>query len=131
MVNKFKNLLLSVLYELQPLRFDNALKFFVHLNFTISEIHKMLLLLAKSIVMMKISSKLVIICWIMLFMLLQKVHSERLLLIFTLLYLIFNNLGERKKGELSAYSVFNRDQLSLPGAMTADQVDEYLRHGLR
>jgi hypothetical protein len=42
--------------------------------------------------------------------------------------LIFLNLGERKQGELSAYSVFNRDQYRLPGTFTAEQYERELLH---
>jgi hypothetical protein len=39
---------------------------------------------------------------------------------------IFLNLGERKQGEMSAYSVFNRDQYRLPGTFTAEQYERQL-----
>lgn len=42
--------------------------------------------------------------------------------------LIFLNLGERREGELSAYSVFNRDQYRLPGTFTAEQYEKELLH---
>lgn len=37
---------------------------------------------------------------------------------------IFTNLGERKKGTLSAYSVFNKNFEKLPGTFDSDKVDE-------
>eukprot|EP01039_Chlorochromonas_danica_P005416 gene5416-5957_t len=40
------------------------------------------------------------------------------------------NLGERKEGELSAYSVFNRNFERLPGTLDAEQFDAEIRHNL-
>ena len=37
--------------------------------------------------------------------------------------LILNNLGERKKGEMSAYSVFNKGNYKVLGDMDVDQLD--------
>jgi hypothetical protein len=42
---------------------------------------------------------------------------------------IFTNLGTRKAGEASAYSVFNEGFRELPGTFNADRVDEHLRRG--
>jgi len=42
---------------------------------------------------------------------------------------IFNNLGERKEGELSAYSIFNRGNERLPGTFTAEDIDAQFRSG--
>eukprot|EP01112_Ceratiomyxa_fruticulosa_P003070 TRINITY_DN1346_c0_g2_i1.p1 TRINITY_DN1346_c0_g2~~TRINITY_DN1346_c0_g2_i1.p1 ORF type:complete len:157 (-),score=38.66 TRINITY_DN1346_c0_g2_i1:194-664(-) len=44
--------------------------------------------------------------------------------------LIFINLGERKKGELSAYSVFNPNFAELPGTTNARQMETELRGGM-
>lgn len=51
-----------------------------------------------------------------------------LYVIFTFFLLIFTNLGERKAGEMSAYSVFNEGFTELMGTLNADQVDQQLRH---
>ena len=51
-----------------------------------------------------------------------------LYVIFTMFALIFMNLGERKEGELSAYSVFNEGFQELMGTMNANQIDQQLRH---
>lgn len=47
--------------------------------------------------------------------------------VFSLIALIFMNLGERKKGEYSAYSVFNKGFRSILGTMTAEQLDREIR----
>jgi hypothetical protein len=46
----------------------------------------------------------------------------------TLLVLIFWNLGTRKPGEASAYSVFNGFR-ELPGQLNANRLDEQIRRG--
>ena len=46
----------------------------------------------------------------------------------TIAALIFCNLGTRKEGEASAYSVFNNFE-RLPGQLTADELDRQVRTG--
>lgn len=46
----------------------------------------------------------------------------------TIAALVFFNLGIRKEGEASAYSIFN-DFRRLPGQLTADEVDRQVRAG--
>eukprot|EP01025_Chloroclados_australasicus_P023664 TRINITY_DN23946_c2_g1_i2.p3 TRINITY_DN23946_c2_g1~~TRINITY_DN23946_c2_g1_i2.p3 ORF type:complete len:118 (-),score=6.39 TRINITY_DN23946_c2_g1_i2:79-432(-) len=46
-----------------------------------------------------------------------------------ILGLIFFNLGKRKQGEMSAYSVFNEGFQELPGQFNAQQVDDQIRRG--
>lgn len=43
--------------------------------------------------------------------------------------LIFLNLGQRREGELSAYSVFNDGFRELPGTLNADTIDHQIRQG--
>ncbi len=45
------------------------------------------------------------------------------------LFVIFWNLGENKIGDVSAYSVFNRDQQHLVGEFRAEQFEAQLRGG--
>mmetsp|Transcript_12326 Transcript_12326/g.23554 ORF Transcript_12326/g.23554 Transcript_12326/m.23554 type:complete len:214 (+) Transcript_12326:140-781(+) len=42
---------------------------------------------------------------------------------------IFTNLGRRREGEMSAYSVFNEGFRELPGTFNAADVDTHLRRG--
>lgn len=51
-----------------------------------------------------------------------------LYMILTGFLLVFTNLGERKEGELSAYSVFNEGFQELMGTLNANQIDDQLRH---
>jgi hypothetical protein len=47
----------------------------------------------------------------------------------TMLALILTNLGTRKAGELSAYSIFNPGARQLPGQLNADAIDQQIRAG--
>lgn len=42
---------------------------------------------------------------------------------------IFCNLGERREGEASAYSIFNEGVRRLPGQLDAEQLDDQIRRG--
>lgn len=48
---------------------------------------------------------------------------------FWLMWLIFNNLGERKEGEMSAYSIFNAGGERITGTFTAEDIDAQYRYG--
>lgn len=45
----------------------------------------------------------------------------------SILLLIFLNLGKRREGELSAYSIFNDGFRRLPGQLTAEQLEAQMR----
>jgi hypothetical protein len=47
----------------------------------------------------------------------------------TMIYAIFSNLGRRREGETSAYSIFNEGVVRLPGQLDADQIDDQMRRG--
>jgi len=46
----------------------------------------------------------------------------------TLLAIIYSNLGRRRAGEASAYSIFNGGR-ELPGALNAAAIDDQMRRG--
>ena len=48
--------------------------------------------------------------------------------LFTIVAVIYWNLGKRKEGEASAYSIFNNFQ-ALPGQLQADDIDHQVRRG--
>lgn len=52
-----------------------------------------------------------------------------LYMIATVFLLILFNLGTRREGSLSAYSLFNPNMQQLPGQMTMEQLDGQLRRG--
>jgi hypothetical protein len=44
-------------------------------------------------------------------------------------YVVYSNLGERREGDMSAYSVFNKNMAALPGNFSAGDFDRSLRSG--
>jgi hypothetical protein len=65
-----------------------------------------------------------ILAW---FLALRAMHARELGPLFilgTMFALVCTNLGQRRAGELSAYSVFNAGVRRLPGQFTADDVDD-------
>ncbi|KAL4437074.1 hypothetical protein ABPG75_004213 [Micractinium tetrahymenae] len=50
-------------------------------------------------------------------------------IIASIIALMLLNLGTRREGEWSAYSLFNRGMRRLPGQMTAEQLDAQVRRG--
>jgi hypothetical protein len=51
-----------------------------------------------------------------------------LYIMISIIIAIFMNLGERKKGELSAYSVFNKGFYRLPGQLRPEDFEREIRH---
>lgn len=51
-----------------------------------------------------------------------------LYIMISILVAMFMNLGERKKGELSTYSVFNKGFRNLPGQLRGEDIDREIRH---
>ncbi|XP_074269912.1 uncharacterized protein LOC141592920 [Silene latifolia] len=70
-----------------------------------------------------------IILWFMLAPVAHRYELGPIYIIATGFLLIFKNLGRRKEGELSAYSIFNKDFKELPGTFNADRVDRDIRAG--
>ena len=46
------------------------------------------------------------------------IYIEKMYFIASGFYFIFSNLGKRKEGEMSAYSVFNKGYKQLPGTFS-------------
>ena len=46
----------------------------------------------------------------------------------SLIWLMIANLGERRAGDASAYTVFNRDFRALPGQLRAEDFERELLH---
>ncbi|PHU08400.1 hypothetical protein BC332_20260 [Capsicum chinense] len=70
-----------------------------------------------------------IVTWFILASIARRYDVAPLFLLATGFGLIFYNLGHRKQGELSAYSVFNEDFRELPGTLNADHIDRDIRAG--
>lgn len=66
--------------------------------------------------------------WILLYYVFLRLEFGTVYFIFSIFVLMFTNLGKRKKGEMSAYSVFNKNQKALPGSLQASQFEAEIRH---
>ncbi|CAD5122953.1 DgyrCDS11346 [Dimorphilus gyrociliatus] len=67
--------------------------------------------------------------WLVLFGLFVELEFGFVFVVISIFFIIFINLGSRKRGEKSAYSVFNENCERLDGTFTAEQFERELRHG--
>lgn len=125
-----------VLYELQPIRFSDAMKIW---KFLLENMGGILKFAQESFPSTYHSIKefatsittkqyYILSIWALGWLLSSYVEFASLYFILSLFYLIFSNLGTRKAGELSAYSVFNKGFGRLLGTLTAEQFDNEIRH---
>ena len=70
-----------------------------------------------------------ILCWGCLSRAAAALDLGPIFIISTVFLLILMNLGTRREGSLSAYSLFNTNVRQLPGQITAEHLDGQLRHG--
>ena len=68
------------------------------------------------------------LAWILCAAVADRMEVGPLYVLGTICALVFLNLGKRRAGEASAYSVFNQFR-ALPGQLTADELDHQVRHG--
>ncbi|KAK4349616.1 hypothetical protein RND71_032371 [Anisodus tanguticus] len=71
----------------------------------------------------------IIMTWFILASIARRYEVAPLFLLATGFGFIFCNLGHRRQGELSAYSVFNEDFQELPGTLNAEHIDRDIRAG--
>jgi hypothetical protein len=68
--------------------------------------------------------------WLILFIIFIRLEFGVIYFIISLLYLMWKNLGSnRRRNQLSAYSVFNPNFEKLPGTFSAEDYDRQLRRG--
>lgn len=76
-----------------------------------------------------IESWLKFVLWVLLFYICAHYEFGLVYFVLSLFYGIFTvGLGQRKEGEMSAYSVFNKGVKSLPGQLKASQFEQELMH---
>ena len=71
----------------------------------------------------------IILIWIYFYKLFIEWEFGIIYFLCTIIVLIFTNLGKRKPGELSAYSVFNPNFEQLPGTLTSDMIQNGMGFG--
>ncbi len=123
----------DLIYELQPLRLRDITNMMVVIGQVSMLFLKALLVgikaLCSSAVNLSLSTVFICTTW-MCGALISHIYVDTLSLyvMATLFALIFLNLGERKQGELSAYSVFNDGFEEILGTLNAKQFDREIRH---
>lgn len=126
----------AILYELQPVTPAYALAQLKSLLIIIRDLTKGFTPIFGSIVY-SITTTLIktkpvvwalIIAWVGVLQLFNYVGFGSLFVILSMFAAIFMNLAEKKKGEMSAYSVFNRGFKSLLGTTTGQDMDRQMRH---
>ena len=70
----------------------------------------------------------VLVAWFLFGRLASSQGLGSLYLVLSVIAFIFTNLGKRREGEASAYTVFNNFQ-ALPGQLTGDQLDRQMVRG--
>ena len=68
------------------------------------------------------------VVWFVLMLMCRHYRLGQPFVITTLIVLMLSNLGERKPGELSAYTVFNEGQEALPGQLRMEDFEREMRH---
>ena len=127
----------AILYELQPVRPDYAFKCTQEgLKFASKLIWELSRLLIKGLKFIlpviarefSRSNKINLLVWCLSFYVAYFIEFLTVWIILSLTFLLFTNLGDRKEGELSAYSVFNKGFRNLLGSLTAEEIDNHIRH---
>ena len=142
-MSKFLHVLKCVLYELQPIRAQDVLSFvegtvricrelyleFIDLCSGSKQALVGLPKLLQDADWNYLSRYLIcIVIWFGIWRAFVYVEFGSLWLLISMYAAIFLNLGERKEGELSAYSVFNTGYKRLLGTLDAEQFDNEIRH---
>lgn len=128
-----RNFLASVLYELQPFRFQDVITFadfiIVCSKQTAAAVYNLSIFTSKNVTFKtSFMSMLKLSLWVMGWMVTNYLDFGSMWIILSLFALLFLNLGQRKEGELSAYSVFNDGFQQLLGTMNAEQFDREIRN---
>lgn len=121
----------AVLYELQPFRIIDVKNLFVWISQTSVTVLQESIKLKQSISSMPLPSWRIcgfVSIWIALYVMCIFFGVGTLWFMLSAFVAIVSNLGERKPGEASAYSVFNEGFHSILGTMTAEQFEKEIRH---
>ncbi|KAL6547380.1 hypothetical protein OROMI_023101 [Orobanche minor] len=106
-----------------PSRWKKRLYSFLHDNMKLPDI------LLMAIFTLSLKAWIFIIMWFILAPVAHRWDLGPLYILATGFCLILFNLGKRKAGDVSAYSIFNEDFRELPGTLNADRLDRDIRAG--
>ena len=125
-----------ILYELLPVHPKYAYAQLKDLKNAITQtlkilspkIFSLILFLVRSICLISFNTWLSILLWCAVWKLFIYIEFGSIYIILSLFGVIFSNLGQKKEGDLSAYSVFNKGFTTLLGQSTGQQFDKEIRH---
>ena len=126
-----------ILYELQPVRPDyafNVISSSIKFSYDLISVllTKYLILFLKVVVRIvssiSLRSWIYATVWSLSWACSVYVEFGSVFVMLSIVGLMFSQLGERKKGELSAYSVFNKNFENILGTLTAEEIDNHIRH---
>lgn len=138
-MGEFKNVVLEylgvILYEIQPIRVSDAVTVVRRLKYEASVGVKEFCLfqtnfynlMVESYKKSTVQSNMIFFCWICVLLTAGYFDMLQLYMMGTITYMMFSNLGTRKPGEISAYSVYNRGGRRLLGAFDHEQYENELR----
>lgn len=138
-LTKFVDFLKIVLYELQPIRYSDAVQLVLHgrsLMWTvggavINLAHDISTNVVAIVAEVSLATALFLLLWCTACYLCVIYGGYDMLKLYIMMSLfagIFATLGTKKAGEISAYSVFNKNQRGILGGLTAEQFDNEIRH---
>jgi hypothetical protein len=133
---KVMRIIQSILYELQPFRLVDVVdlvKYIVRSTWDLSTVSLIVSdLFYKNIYefigKLRLQTWGLVLLWAAGWALMVYAEFGSLWILLSMFASIFLNLGKRKKGELSAYSVFNEGFKQLLGTLNAEQFDQEIRH---
>ena len=134
--SKIPSAMKSILYELLPVHPAYAYKQLKSLQIIIFQTAKILSpklvegvsYLAKCTAQISLRFWVALTLWVIVWNLFIYIEFGSFFIIMSLFASIFLNLGEKKDGDLSAYSVFNKGFTTLLGQSTGQQFDKEIRH---
>lgn len=126
----------SILYELQPCRLKDIVNFVSYVKLCSRQlsfaVYSLFVYTGKSSFENMNQKSLIFglksLLWLAGWWSSNKLEFGSMYIIVSLFLAIFLNLGNKKAGEMSAYSVFNDGFQQLLGTMTAEQFDNEIRH---
>lgn len=122
--------IMNCMYELQPVRVDDAKNAII---WTTKQIFSLIMWFLsffqlKNIPKVEWKTIALITTWSAGYWAFLQWELGSLYIMISILVAMFMNLGERRKGELSAYSVFNKGFRNLPGQLRGEDIDREIRH---
>lgn len=69
-----------------------------------------------------------LLAWVLGFAVFKSAEFGGVYFVVSVMVYLCRTLGEKKEGQISAYSVFNKDGYAMPGSLNAEQFENEIRH---